>query len=116
MASQGIMSSDTNGLRTSEVRMWLIMPTQNGDIGRLRVDVTRPETVAGERLEPIHRIFGKRLPVVATVFLPFSTTVRSNYINRAVMPRRTGRIRCPMSGTRAWRNREGTALRAAMAA
>ncbi|KAF1008707.1 MAG: hypothetical protein E5299_01941 [Burkholderia gladioli] len=51
--------------------------------GRLRVDVTRPETVSGEGLEPIHRILGKRSPVVATVLLPFSTTVTGNCINRA---------------------------------
>ncbi|KAF1003966.1 MAG: hypothetical protein E5299_02427 [Burkholderia gladioli] len=66
---------------------------------------TRPETVSGESLEPIHRILGKRAPVVATVLLPFSTTVTGNCINLAVMPCRTGRIRWPMSGTLAWRNR-----------
>ncbi|KAF1018061.1 MAG: hypothetical protein E5299_00131 [Burkholderia gladioli] len=60
---------------------------------------TRPETVAGERLEPIHRIFGKRSPLVATVFLSFSTTITPNYINRTVTPRRMGRIRWPMSAT-----------------
>ncbi|KAF1011692.1 MAG: hypothetical protein E5299_01353 [Burkholderia gladioli] len=57
MATTGMISGDTNGLRTTEVI--------------LRVDVTRPETVAGEGLEPIHRILGKRSPVVATVLLPF---------------------------------------------
>ncbi|KAF1016485.1 MAG: hypothetical protein E5299_00553 [Burkholderia gladioli] len=66
----------------------------NGDLGRLRGDVTRPETVAGEGLEPIHRIFGKRSPVAATVLLPFSTTVTGNCINRAITPRRTGHICC----------------------
>ncbi|KAF1015455.1 MAG: hypothetical protein E5299_00598 [Burkholderia gladioli] len=55
--------------------------------------MTRPETVDGERLEPIHRILGKQSPVVATVFLPFSTTVTGNCINHTVTPRRTGRIR-----------------------
>ncbi|KAF1013597.1 MAG: hypothetical protein E5299_00957 [Burkholderia gladioli] len=53
---------------------------------------TRPETVAGEGLEPIHRILGKRSPVVATVLLPFSTTGTGNCINRAITPRRTGHI------------------------
>ncbi|KAF1016527.1 MAG: hypothetical protein E5299_00516 [Burkholderia gladioli] len=50
---------------------------------------TRPETVAGEGLEPIHRILSKRSPVVATTFLPFSTTFMDNYINRTITPRRT---------------------------
>ncbi|KAF1011653.1 MAG: hypothetical protein E5299_01360 [Burkholderia gladioli] len=59
----------------------------------------RPETVAGEGLEPIHRILGKRSPVVATVLLPFSMTVTGNCINRPITPRRTGHIRWPMSGT-----------------
>ncbi|KAF1018120.1 MAG: hypothetical protein E5299_00101 [Burkholderia gladioli] len=54
---------------------------------------TRPETVSRKRLEPIHRILGKRSLVVATVFLPFSTKVTGNCINRTVMPHRTGRIR-----------------------
>ncbi|KAF1010726.1 MAG: hypothetical protein E5299_01594 [Burkholderia gladioli] len=62
----------------------------NGDLGRLRGDLTRPETVAGEGLEPIHRILGKRSPVVATVLLPFSTIVTGNCINRPITPRRTG--------------------------
>ncbi|KAF1013142.1 MAG: hypothetical protein E5299_00962 [Burkholderia gladioli] len=42
--------------------------------------------------------------MVATVLLPFSTTVTGNCINRAITPRRTGHIRWPMSGTLAWRN------------
>ncbi|KAF1012704.1 MAG: hypothetical protein E5299_01105 [Burkholderia gladioli] len=71
---------------------------------------TRPETVAGEHLEPIHRILGKRSPVVATVLLPFSMTVTGNCINYAVMPRRTGRIRWPMRGALAgWNRRNSTA-------
>ncbi|KAF1004312.1 MAG: hypothetical protein E5299_02395 [Burkholderia gladioli] len=70
--------------------------------------MTRPETVAGEGLEPIHRILGKRSPVVATVLLPFSTTVTGNCINRAITPRRTGHIRWPMSGTLAWRHRRNS--------
>ncbi|KAF1006796.1 MAG: hypothetical protein E5299_02109 [Burkholderia gladioli] len=54
---------------------------------------TRPETVAGEGLEPIQqRILGKRSPVVATFLLPFSTTVTGNCINRAITPRRTAGI------------------------
>ncbi|KAF1017944.1 MAG: hypothetical protein E5299_00202 [Burkholderia gladioli] len=80
----------------------------NGDLRRLRVDVMRPETVAGEGLEPIHRILGKRSPVVATVLLPFLTTVTGNCINRAITPRRTGHIRLPMNGTLAWRNRRNS--------
>ncbi|KAF1017891.1 MAG: hypothetical protein E5299_00223 [Burkholderia gladioli] len=68
----------------------------------------RPETVSGKRLEPIHRILGKRLPVVATVLLPFSTTVTGNCINRAVTPHRTGRIRWTMSCTLAWLNRRNS--------
>ncbi|KAF1011198.1 MAG: hypothetical protein E5299_01473 [Burkholderia gladioli] len=60
----------------------------NGDLGRLRGDVRRPETVAGEGLEPIDRILGKRSPVVATFLLLFSTTVTGNCINRAITPRR----------------------------
>ncbi|KAF1005877.1 MAG: hypothetical protein E5299_02213 [Burkholderia gladioli] len=63
----------------------------NGNLGHLRGDVDAPETVAGERVEPIHRILGKRSPVVDTVLLPFSTTGTGNCINRAVTPRRTGR-------------------------
>ncbi|KAF1006052.1 MAG: hypothetical protein E5299_02185 [Burkholderia gladioli] len=46
--------------------------------------------------------------MVVTVFLPFSTTVTGNCINRAVTPRRTGRIRWPMSSTFAWRNRRNS--------
>ncbi|KAF1018007.1 MAG: hypothetical protein E5299_00178 [Burkholderia gladioli] len=34
-------------------------------------------------------MLGKRSPVVATVLLPFSTTVTGNCINRAITPRRT---------------------------
>ncbi|KAF1005889.1 MAG: hypothetical protein E5299_02204 [Burkholderia gladioli] len=79
-----------------------------GDLGRLRGGVTRPEIVAGERLEPIHRILGKRSPVVATIFLPFSTIVTGNCINRAVTPRRTGRIRWPMNASRVGRNRRNS--------
>ncbi|KAF1011471.1 MAG: hypothetical protein E5299_01396 [Burkholderia gladioli] len=70
--------------------------------------MTRPETVSGERLEPIHRILGKRSPVVASVLLPFSTTVTGNCINRAITPRRAGHIRWPMNGTLAWRNRRNS--------
>ncbi|KAF1018045.1 MAG: hypothetical protein E5299_00115 [Burkholderia gladioli] len=57
-------------------------------------------------------MFGKRSPVVVTAFLPFSTTVTGNCINRAVTPRHTGRIRWTRSSTLAWRNRRNTALRA----
>ncbi|KAF1011017.1 MAG: hypothetical protein E5299_01520 [Burkholderia gladioli] len=95
-------------MRTSEVHHTVNDADANGDLGRLRVDVTRPETVAGEGLEPIHRILGKRSPVVATVLLPFSTTLTGNCINRAIPPRRTGHIRWPMSGTLAWRNRRNS--------
>ncbi|KAF1006999.1 MAG: hypothetical protein E5299_02081 [Burkholderia gladioli] len=93
MASTGIISGDTNGLRTSEVRHAVDEADANGDLGRLRVDVTRRETVAGEGLEPRHRILGKRSPVVATVLLPSSMTVTGNCINRAITPRRIGHIR-----------------------
>ncbi|KAF1005909.1 MAG: hypothetical protein E5299_02201 [Burkholderia gladioli] len=89
MVSTGVISGDTNGLRTSEVRHAVDDADSNGDLGCLRVDVTHPETVAGKSLEPIHRILGKRSPVVATVLLPFSTTVTGNCINRAITPRRT---------------------------
>ncbi|KAF1012721.1 MAG: hypothetical protein E5299_01096 [Burkholderia gladioli] len=92
-------------MRTSEGRHTLDDADANGDLGRMRGDVTRPETVAGEGLEPIHRILGKRSLVIAIVFLPFSTTVTGNCINRAITPRRTGHIRWPMNGTLAWRNR-----------
>ncbi|KAF1008813.1 MAG: hypothetical protein E5299_01902 [Burkholderia gladioli] len=98
MASTGRISGDTNGLRTSEVRHVVDYADANGDLGRLRGDVTCPETVAGEGLEPIHRILGKRSPVVATFLLSFSTTVTGNCINRAITPRRTGHIRWPMNG------------------
>ncbi|KAF1016538.1 MAG: hypothetical protein E5299_00527 [Burkholderia gladioli] len=111
----GIISGDTNGLRTSEVRHAVDDADANGNLGRLRVDVTRPETVSSERLEPIYRILGKRSPVVATVLLPFSTTVTGNCINRAITSRRTGNICWPMSGTSRG-GIEGTALRATMAA
>ncbi|KAF1012337.1 MAG: hypothetical protein E5299_01200 [Burkholderia gladioli] len=70
--------------------------------------MTRPETVSGEGPEPIHRILSKRSQVVATVLLPFSTTVTGNCINRAITPRRTGHICWPMSGTLAWRNRRNS--------
>ncbi|KAF1006572.1 MAG: hypothetical protein E5299_02130 [Burkholderia gladioli] len=43
--------------------------------------------------------------MVATVLLPFSTTVTGNCINSAITPHRTGHICSPMSGTLAWRNR-----------
>ncbi|KAF1010516.1 MAG: hypothetical protein E5299_01657 [Burkholderia gladioli] len=46
--------------------------------------------------------------MVATVLLPFSTTVTGNCINRAITPRRTGHIRWPMSGTLAWRHRRNS--------
>ncbi|KAF1006393.1 MAG: hypothetical protein E5299_02152 [Burkholderia gladioli] len=95
-------------MRTSEVRHTVDDADANGDLGRLRVDVTRPETVAGEGLEPIHRILGKRAPVVATVLLPLSTTVTGNCTNRAITPRRTGHICWPMNGTLAWRNRRNS--------
>ncbi|KAF1013151.1 MAG: hypothetical protein E5299_00971 [Burkholderia gladioli] len=108
MTLTGIMSGDTNGLRMSEVRHAVDDADANGTLDRLRVDVTRPETVSGERLEPIHRILGKQSPVVATVFLPFSATVTGNCINRAVTPRRTGRIRWPMSSSLAWRSRRNS--------
>ncbi|KAF1003150.1 MAG: hypothetical protein E5299_02520 [Burkholderia gladioli] len=98
MASTGIISGDTNGLRTSEVRHAVDDANANSDLGRRLVDVTRPETLAGEGFEPIHCILGKRSPVVATVLLPFSTPVTGNCINRAITPRRTAHIRWPMSG------------------
>ncbi|KAF1007375.1 MAG: hypothetical protein E5299_02044 [Burkholderia gladioli] len=59
MASTGIISGNTNGLRTNEVRHTVDDANANGDLGRLCVDVTRPEIVSGEGLEPIHRILGK---------------------------------------------------------
>ncbi|KAF1007357.1 MAG: hypothetical protein E5299_02052 [Burkholderia gladioli] len=74
-------------MRTSEVHYTVDDADANRDLGRLRVDVTRSETVSGEGLEPIHRILGKRSPVVATVLLPFSTTVTGNCINCAITPR-----------------------------
>ncbi|KAF1007374.1 MAG: hypothetical protein E5299_02043 [Burkholderia gladioli] len=46
--------------------------------------------------------------MVATVFLPFSTIVTGNCINRAITPRCTGHIRWPMNGTLAWRNRRNS--------
>ncbi|KAF1004609.1 MAG: hypothetical protein E5299_02366 [Burkholderia gladioli] len=46
--------------------------------------------------------------MVATVLLPFSTTVTGNCINRAITPRRTEHIRWPMNGTLAWRNRRNS--------
>ncbi|KAF1017715.1 MAG: hypothetical protein E5299_00359 [Burkholderia gladioli] len=79
---------------------------------RLRAHVTGLQTVSDERFEPIHRIFGEQLSMLDTAFLPFSMTVTGNCINRTVTPRRTGRIRCSMSGTLARRNRKiGTACR-----
>ncbi|KAF1018090.1 MAG: hypothetical protein E5299_00071 [Burkholderia gladioli] len=108
MTSTGIILGDTNKLRTSEVCHAVDDADANGDLGHLRVDVTRPETVASEGLEPIHRILGKRSPVVATVLLSFSTTVTGNCINRAITPRRTGHIRLPMSGTLASRKRRNS--------
>ncbi|KAF1012790.1 MAG: hypothetical protein E5299_01076 [Burkholderia gladioli] len=108
MASTDIISGDTNGSRTSEARHAVDCADAAGERGRLCADVTRPETVAGERLESIHRIFGQRSPVVVTTFLLFWTAFTGNCINRAVTPRRTGRIRWPMSGTFAWRNRRNS--------
>ncbi|KAF1011767.1 MAG: hypothetical protein E5299_01337 [Burkholderia gladioli] len=95
-------------MRTSEVHHTVDDADVNEDFGRLRGDVTRPETVAGEGLEPIHRILGKRSPGVATVLLPFSTIVTGNCINRAITPRCTGHIRWPMNGALAWRNRRNS--------
>ncbi|KAF1012181.1 MAG: hypothetical protein E5299_01239 [Burkholderia gladioli] len=46
--------------------------------------------------------------MVATVLLPFSTTVTGNCINRGITPRRTGHVRWPMNGTLAWRNRRNS--------
>ncbi|KAF1006573.1 MAG: hypothetical protein E5299_02131 [Burkholderia gladioli] len=43
MASTDIISGDTNGLRTSEVRHAVDDADANGDRGRLRVDVTRAQ-------------------------------------------------------------------------
>ncbi|KAF1012864.1 MAG: hypothetical protein E5299_01067 [Burkholderia gladioli] len=77
-------------MRTSEVHHAVDYANANGDLDRLRVDVTRPETVAVERFEPIYRILSKRSPVVATALLPCSTSVTDNCINRAVTLRRTG--------------------------
>ncbi|KAF1015264.1 MAG: hypothetical protein E5299_00713 [Burkholderia gladioli] len=105
MASTDIISGDMNGLRTSEARHAVNCAAATGDLGRLRCDVTRPEAVSGERLKPIHRIFGQRSPVVVTAFLRVWTVFTGNCINRAVPPRRTGRIRWPMNGPLAWRNR-----------
>ncbi|KAF1017815.1 MAG: hypothetical protein E5299_00306 [Burkholderia gladioli] len=72
---------------TSEVGHAVDYGYANGDLGRLRGDVTRQEAVSGEYLESIHCILGKRWPVVATTCLPFSTPVTDNCINRAVTPR-----------------------------
>ncbi|KAF1015408.1 MAG: hypothetical protein E5299_00631 [Burkholderia gladioli] len=88
--------------------MRLITPPRTATSVACGSHVMCPEQVAGERLEPIHRILGKRSPVIATVFLPFSTTVTGNCINRAGTLRRTGRIRWPMSGTLAWRNQRSS--------
>ncbi|KAF1015365.1 MAG: hypothetical protein E5299_00647 [Burkholderia gladioli] len=49
-----------------------------------------------------------RSPVVATVLLPFSTTVTGNCINRAITPGRAGHIRWPMNGTLAWQDRRNS--------
>ncbi|KAF1018154.1 MAG: hypothetical protein E5299_00025 [Burkholderia gladioli] len=116
MTLKDIISGDTNRLWTSEVRHAVGYADANGDLGRLRGDVRRPETVAGEGLEPIDRILGKRSPVVATFLLLFSTTVTGNCINRAITPRRAGHIRWPMNGAPSHGGIEGIALRAAMGA
>ncbi|KAF1016575.1 MAG: hypothetical protein E5299_00500 [Burkholderia gladioli] len=81
-------------------------PTRTVTSDRLRAHVTRLQTVSDEHFEPIHRIFRKRLSMLDTAFLLFSMTVTGNCINRTVTPRRTGRIRCSMSGTLARRNRK----------
>ncbi|KAF1017774.1 MAG: hypothetical protein E5299_00317 [Burkholderia gladioli] len=47
MASTGIISGDTNGFRTNEVRHAVDYSDANGDLGRLLVNVRRPETVSG---------------------------------------------------------------------
>ncbi|KAF1010837.1 MAG: hypothetical protein E5299_01569 [Burkholderia gladioli] len=99
-------------MQTSGVRHAVDYADANEELVRLRVDVTRPERLAGERLEVIHRILGKRSPVVATVFLLFLTTVKGNCINHAVTLRRTVHIRWPMSGALVWRiRRNSTACR-----
>ncbi|KAF1012165.1 MAG: hypothetical protein E5299_01244 [Burkholderia gladioli] len=106
MAPTDIISGDTSGLRMSEICHAVDYADANGDLDRLRVNVTHPETGSGERLEPIHRILSKRSPMVTTVFLPFSTTVTKICINHAVTLRYAGRICCPTSGTHTWRNRK----------
>ncbi|KAF1017846.1 MAG: hypothetical protein E5299_00277 [Burkholderia gladioli] len=46
--------------------------------------------------------------MVVTAFLPCSTTITGTCINYAVTPGRARRIRWPMSGTLAWRNRRNS--------
>ncbi|KAF1014315.1 MAG: hypothetical protein E5299_00835 [Burkholderia gladioli] len=57
MASTDIISGDTHGLRTSKVRHAIDYADAKGNLGRLRVDVTRPETVSGKYLEPRYIAF-----------------------------------------------------------
>ncbi|KAF1017742.1 MAG: hypothetical protein E5299_00334 [Burkholderia gladioli] len=99
MASTGIILGDTDRFRTSKVHHAVNYADARGELGCLRVDVMRPETGAGERLESIHRILGNRSSVGATVFLSFATTFTGKCINRAFTTRCTGRIRWPMSET-----------------
>lgn len=54
-----MISCRANGLRTSEVRNPVDCAAANRDLGRLRINATRPKTIARERLDPTHCLFDK---------------------------------------------------------
>ncbi len=100
-----LISSNATGLRTREIRHAVQHAHTNGDLSRLRVGVSCPHAVTRERLEAVHRVLRERAPMVAAGVLSFASAGSGNRIDRIVAPRRARRVRGPMSGTFAWRNR-----------
>ncbi|KAF1010724.1 MAG: hypothetical protein E5299_01592 [Burkholderia gladioli] len=80
----------------------------NGNLGLLRVDVTRAQRQLP--VSALNRYVDSRQAITggSHCLSSISTTVTGNCINRAITPRRTGHIRWPMNGTLAWRNRRNS--------
>lgn len=99
-----MISDDANGLRARELSHAVEHAHADGDFGSLRVDVPRTQAGAGERLEPIHGVLGKRTTVIAADLLPFSVAEVSDRSDCLIAPRGPRHARRPVSGAVARRD------------
>lgn len=88
-------SGNASGLRTCERRHAVEHADANRHFGRLGADRARPQTIAGERLEPVHQVLDQRALVIAAALLPFPSAVSRNGTDGLVAPGGAGRVPRP---------------------